>query len=175
MAEPHNDSEVAHDVLRTIRQIMKRVAEHSRYLSTEVGLTLPQLMCLKAVGEMEEEPCEEITVANVASRLQLSPATVSRIAERLVIGKLLERTRDDKDRRKVRLSLTNSGLERYQALPVPLQEEFLARLRKLDHSERLELLSALKRLSSLMGAADLEVAPILHEGEVMKVDPPDAL
>jgi hypothetical protein len=60
------DSEIAHDVLRTIRQIMRRVAEHSRYLSTEVGLTLPQLMCLKAVGELEEEAVSEITVANVA-------------------------------------------------------------------------------------------------------------
>jgi DNA-binding MarR family transcriptional regulator len=135
-------------------------------------MTLPQLMCLKAVGELEEEAVDEITVAKVAQRVQLSPATVSRIIDRLVLVDVLERTRDDKDRRKVKLSLTTLGLERFQSLPVPLQEEFVNRLRSLEHVERLELLSALKRLSTLMGADDLKVAPILHEGEMMKFDQP---
>lgn len=167
-----SDSEIAHDVLRTIRQIMRRVAEHSRYLSTEVGLTLPQLMCLKAVGELEQEEGAEITVAKVAERVQFSPATVSRIVDRLVAVHLLERTRAEKDRRKVRLSLSLQGKERFVTLPVPLQEAFVERLRELPHAERLNLLQALRRLSSLMGADKLDVAPLLHEGEMTKGEDP---
>ncbi len=168
-----SDSEIAHDVLRSIRQIMRKVSEHSKSLSAEVGLTVPQLMCLKAIGEMEEEGKKEITVASVAQRVQLSPATVSRVIDKLVRVELLHRNRGEKDRRKVCLSLTIHGLERFQTLPVPLQEAFVERLQSLPRDERLALLEALRRLSTLMEAESLQVAPILHEGEVMKGETPE--
>ena len=59
-----NDTRIADEVLTSIRQIVRRISEHSKYLSREVGLTVPQLMCLKAIGEMEEHP-PEIAVAVV--------------------------------------------------------------------------------------------------------------
>lgn len=160
-----SDSQIAHQVLRSIRQIMRKISEHSKALSSEVGLTVPQLMCLKAVGEMEEEGTQEITVASVAQRVQLSPATVSRIIDRLVRVDLLHRDRGEKDRRKVCLSLTIHGLERFQTLPVPLQEAFVMRLQALPREERLALVEALQRLAILMEAETLDVAPVLHEEE----------
>ncbi len=48
------DAEIAHEVLRTIRQIVRKISEHSKSLYREVGLTVPQLMCLKAIGELDE-------------------------------------------------------------------------------------------------------------------------
>ena len=48
------DKEIAHEVLRSIRQIVRRISEYSRQLSREVGLTVPQLMCLKAIGDLED-------------------------------------------------------------------------------------------------------------------------
>lgn len=166
------DHAMAHEVLRSIRRIVRRISEYSKYLSHEVGLTVPQLMCLKAIGEFEEEGREDITVASIAQHVQLSAGTVSRIIDRLVRVDLISRSRTAKDRRKVCLALTESGLERFQALPTPLQEEFMNKLLALPREERQSLLDSLQQLSSLMDAEKLDVEPILHTGEVIKGESP---
>jgi len=164
---PQRDDDIAHDLLRAIRRIVRRIAEHSKYLSSAYGLTVPQLMCLKAIGELEAEGAE-ITVAAVAAAVQLSPATVSRILDRLVRGGLVSRVRAEDDRRKVLLSLTAAGMERYDTLPRPLQEEFVERLMALDPDERQQLLRSVLRINELMEATDLDAAPVLHPGEDMR-------
>ncbi|TPV95923.1 MAG: winged helix DNA-binding protein [Myxococcales bacterium FL481] len=152
----------ADEVLRAIRRIVRRVSEHSRYLSREVGLTVPQLLCLRAIGVLEEaaEPAE-ITVAMVGTSVQLSAPTVSRIVDRLERAGLVVRQRRAKDRRKVCLSLTPAGLERYQNLPEPLQEVFISRFDRLPRRRRDEILSALEEVSCMMQAEELDAAPVL--------------
>lgn len=150
----------AHTVLRSIRQIVRRISQHSRYLASEVGLTLPQLMCLKAIGELDE-PGQDLTVLRVAQIVELSPATVSRIIERLVRAELIRRDRSTTDRRRVCLSLTDAGMERFQSLPTPLQDRFVDRLMKLPESDREALTSALATITELMDADDVDAAPIL--------------
>ncbi|MBO6940453.1 MAG: MarR family transcriptional regulator [Deltaproteobacteria bacterium] len=151
--------ELAHEVLTAIRQIVRRVSEHSKQLSREVGLTVPQLLCLKAIGEAGAE--EALTLAGLAQRVQLSSATVSRIIDRLVRAGLVSRERGTTDRRLVRIRLTEAGEDRFESLPKPLQEEFLQKLYALPAEEREELVVALQRIADLMGAAALDVSPIL--------------
>lgn len=165
------DSEVAHQVLRSIRQIVRRISAYSKHLSQHVGLTVPQLLSLRAIGVMEEEGEKEITVARVSASVNLTAATVSRIIDRLVAEGLVNRERTAKDRRKVCLSLTEAGLDRYQSLPTPLQEQFVERFSSLPLEERVQLLDALERLADLMDAKDIDAAPILYPGEVFKTDP----
>ncbi len=168
-----DDSAIAHDVLRVIRQIVRKIGAHSKQLSSEIGMTVPQLMCLKAIGELEETGETEITVMAVGKRVQLSAATVSRIVDRLVRVDLVCRERTAQDRRKVCLTLTTSGMERFQSLPIPLQEKFVERLAELPENERLHLLDSLRRLASLMDAEQMDAAPILHPGDVLPRDESD--
>jgi len=130
-------------------------------------------MCLKAIGELEEEQ-DEISVAMVGERVELSSATVSRIVDRLVRTELVNRERRARDRRKVCLSLTPAGSQRFQTLPTPLQEQFVDRLMALDPTDRIALLEALKRITELMDATKLDAAPMLAPGEEMGVDPETA-
>lgn len=157
-------------MLRLIRRIVRRISEHSKYLSRKVGLTVPQLMCLKAIGELEETE-DEITVALVGKQVQLSPATVSRIIDRLVRANLVARERSSVDRRRVCLSLTAGGVERFSTLPTPLQERFVDRLTELEPDKRLELLDALREITELMDAGDLDAAPMLTPGAVLPTEP----
>lgn len=159
-----NREERAHEVLIAIRQIVRRISEHSKFLSREVGLTVPQLLCLKAIGEMEVAH-DEITVAMVGHSVQLAPATVSRIIDRLVRAGLVIRERRSKDRRRVCLSLTPAGLERFQTLPTPLQERFVERFAALEEADQQGLLSALGRITELMDATDIDAAPMLTPGD----------
>lgn len=152
---------VGFEVLRSIRRIIRRVSLYSKDLARESGLTVPQLVCLKAVAELPDE----VTVRAVSDRVSLSPPTVSRILERLVQGGLVTRTRSEIDRRRVHLELTEFGRERFMRLPTPLDEDFLERLDALPEEEREGLLAALQKIVVLMHAKDLDASPLLVGGE----------
>ena len=164
------DIGTANEILRAIRRIVRKISEQSRTMFVQLGITLPQFLCLKAIGELEEVE-EEITVVMVGKRVHLSPTTVSRIVERLVKSGMVNRERRSKDRRRVCLSLTDLGLERYQTLPTPLQDEFVQRLTRLDDVERLALLEALRHVTELMQAEDMDAAPVLVPGSHVKGEP----
>ncbi|HUH00584.1 MAG TPA: MarR family transcriptional regulator [Kofleriaceae bacterium] len=155
------------EILRSIRQVVRRISEHSRSLNRDVGLTVPQLLVLKAIGELEDGT-PSVTVAMVSEAVQLSAATTSRIIDRLARAELVTRERNTIDRRKVSLTLTAAGTERFHTLPRPLQDEFIERLGALPAAERRQLLTSVRRIAELMGAGDLDAAPILTPGEDVK-------
>ena len=128
---------------------------------------MPQLLCLKAVGELEQTQAE-VTVANVADRVQLSAATTSRIMDRLERADLVVRERNSRDRRRVCLSLTPGGFERFGTLPKPLQDRFVDRLDSLAEAERVVILEALDKVAALMDAEDIDASPVLTPGEDVK-------
>jgi DNA-binding MarR family transcriptional regulator len=158
-ATPATQSAIADDILRAIRRILRKTAEHSRQLASDGDLSVPQLLCLRCVADAPRK--YPATVAGVADSVQLSKATVSRIFDRLEQAGLVSRTRSASDRRKVFVSLTALGRKKVRQLPPLLHEEFLAKLRRLNQSEQRKLLSALEQIVDMMGAASLDAAPLL--------------
>jgi len=161
------DEDIARDLLRSIRQVVRQIAIHSKQMLRDVGLNVAQIVCLKAVTELENER-QEITVADISLRVQLSPATVSRVVDKLVGAGLLTRDRSDTDRRRVSIALTPAGLERIQAMPTPLQETFLHRFGELPQKRQIVLRNALRQVAELMSASDLDAAPLLAPGDDIK-------
>lgn len=125
----------------------------------ENGLSVPQLLCLKALNDFS--PGQTPTVAVIAEEVQLSKPTVSRILDRLAKLGLISRERDSVDRRRVFISLTAAGIERTNELPKPLHDQFLERLEQLEPLERYALLQAVERVVELMDAENLDAAPVL--------------
>jgi DNA-binding MarR family transcriptional regulator len=162
--------DVAQEILRSIRQLVRGIAIHSKTLQREVGLTVPQVVCLRAMYDLEARG-DEITVVQVSQRVHLSPATVSRILDRLVAAHLVVRERSRSDRRKVSVMLTPAGLERIQALPLPLQETFVRRLAELPLEDRRQLLASLRQVVDLMNAGELDAAPLLAPGDDVAPSP----
>ena len=146
-------------ILRAIRRIIRRTSEHSRAVGKHSGVSVPQMLCLKAISEFPADT--EVTVAMAAEAVQLSAPTVSRILDRLEKGGYVARERNSKDRRRVCVSLTEEGWQRIDNLPTPLHEQFLKRLETLDPIECLGLLKALERTVELMDAGDIDAAPLL--------------
>lgn len=160
---------LADEVLKSIRRILRRISEHSKQLSRDVGLTVPQLMCMRAVAAAEGGD-DDVTIARVSADVQLSAGTVSRIIDRLQRAGMVRRERGKTDRRRVSLSLTDLGRERFQTLPVPLQEQFIARFGALDQAERQAILQALRRTAQLMDAEGIDAAPMLTPESSIKRD-----
>jgi DNA-binding MarR family transcriptional regulator len=154
---------IALDILRRIRQLVRGISIHSKSLQREVGLTVPQVVCLRAIEKLAPNG-SGITGVEVSEAVQLSPATVSRIIDRLAVTGLVARERSLNDRRKVCISLTKIGRKRLAQLPLPLQETFLQRLGELPVARREELLASLRCLVDLMSAGDIEAAPLLVPG-----------
>ncbi len=158
---------LARDLLRSIRQVVRQISLHSKQMLHDVGLSVPQVACLAAVAELEALG-DEITVADISERIVLSPATVSRLVDRLVNDGLLTRERSATDRRRVSIALTAAGLARSQAMPTGLQETFLARLGELPLRRQVALRNALRQVASLMSADGLDAAPLLAPGDDIK-------
>jgi DNA-binding MarR family transcriptional regulator len=154
-----SDRSISEQVLSSIRRIIRRTSEHSRQVARETGLTIPQAMCLQAIADLNREG--EATVAQVSEAVQLASATVSRILDRLEAATLIVRERRSKDRRKVCLTLTETGAQRLLELPPPLQGQFVERLSHLPENEQRKLLQALETVVELMDAAQIDAAPVL--------------
>lgn len=151
-------------ILRSLRQILRKVSEHSRFLSRSGGLTVPQFLCLRAIAT---SPGDELSVAEIAELVQLSSPTVSRIIDRLERAGYVQRKRRSDDRRKLSISLSRSGQERLAQLPLPLHERFVERLNRMDALDRDAIRLALDKLVLLLDASDIDAAPVLMPG----VDP----
>lgn len=154
------------EILKALRRILRRVALHSRQLLKETGLTLPQVLCLRALGEMDGGQATQVELSRA---LQLSQPTVTGIIDRLERAALVKRERSTEDRRKIAVSLTDTGRDRLTSLPTPLQEEFIARLMQLSSTERAALLQSLTRVVELMEAQAVDAAPMLLPDAEMKV------
>lgn len=162
-----DDPDLGYRVLRSIRQIIRRVSSRSRFLRQSTGLSVPALLCLRAI---DEDDADEVTVARVAEATHLSRSTVSTLAERLVQSGLVTRERSERDRRRVHLQLTEEGQQRLQALPQPLEERFLERLQALPRARRETVLEVLEQVVTLMDAEDVDAAPMLVPGAEIRED-----
>lgn len=151
------------EILVALRQIIRAIDIHSRKLSKESGLTGPQLLLMQAIQDMGD-----ITMRNLAQTTNMSQATATTIIDRLEQKQLVRRERSQTDKRKVYAVLTDEGVAKLKTAPRPLQESFINQFQALEAWEQNLLLSSLQRVSAMMNASDLDVAPLLQVGSLIQ-------
>lgn len=153
--------DISEQILIALRRVTRAVDQYSRQLAQNHGLTGPQAMIMK---EVQREA--GLTMGELARRVSLSQATVTDVAKRLEARGLLERSRDEQDRRRVIIRLTPAGQQLLEQ-PLPLlQESFVSRLGELQEWEQTQLLASLQRVARMMDAEDIDAAPVLASGAV---------
>ncbi|MFC3121706.1 MarR family winged helix-turn-helix transcriptional regulator [Agaribacter flavus] len=145
----------------SIRKIIRAIDIRSRKLGKEAGITGPQLMVLQEILQRDG-----ITAREVASRINLSQATVTNILDRLEIKLFVERKRSDIDKRRVALHLTEDGKTALSNAPQAIEEQFVERFSALKDWEQLQLMAAVEKIADMMDASDIEAAPVLNIGEL---------
>ena len=146
-------------MLVALRRVIRAVDLHSRRLVQSHGLTGPQSLVLR-----ETLSTGGLTAGELARRISLSQATVTDIVKRLEARRLLRRTRDSQDRRRVLINVTRQGKRLYASAPPLLQETFVRRFESLRDWEQTLLLSSMQRIAELMDADDLDASPVLTSG-----------
>lgn len=145
-----------HDVLISLRRIIRATDLQSKRMMKECGLTIPQIMVLRAIDQLGD-----VTVKRISDDVSLSQATVTTILNRLEDRRLLERVRGQKDKRIVNARLTESGREVLTDAPPLLHEKFIERFETLESWEKTQILSSIQRVASMMDAERIDAAPLL--------------
>ncbi len=153
-------NELEDQVLVALRRIIRATDLYSRALGKETGLTIPQLVVIRAIRDMKTP-----TVSAIARAVSLSQATVTTILNRLEKKELLYRERSQQDRRAVIVQLTAAGRALLKHAPEPLQYSFTNRFKQLPSWEQHGIVASLERVASMMDAQELDAAPMLAMGE----------
>ncbi|WAH38267.1 MarR family winged helix-turn-helix transcriptional regulator [Alicyclobacillus dauci] len=90
--------------MRSFRQVHRAMFHLMRVEADTLGLTPVQIMVIHAI---KEEP--NISLNELADRLQMGCSTVSGVVKRLVEAKILERERVEEDQRTIAMRLTDKG------------------------------------------------------------------
>jgi DNA-binding MarR family transcriptional regulator len=90
--------------MRLIWAVDHQLQSVSKRMEVSLGLTVPQRMTLLFIGRHPG-----ILASELATLLHLHPGTISGVVRRLETAGLVERTGDDEDARRMRLSLTDTG------------------------------------------------------------------
>lgn len=149
------------ELLIALRKVIRAIDLRSRQLSREVGLTGPQLLVMQNIGK---EP--GIMVRQIATNINLSPATVTSILDRLEARKLAHRIRSTEDKRRVGVFLTEDGQKALATAPLPFQEHFTNRFRQLEEWEQSQMVATMQRIACMMDATDLDASPVLEVGSL---------
>jgi MarR family transcriptional regulator, organic hydroperoxide resistance regulator len=88
------------DFMRLLWSIEHGLQRMSKRMESEIGITGPQRLVLRVVGQFPG-----LSASEVAHIVRLHPSTITGVLQRLAARGLLERQRDPSDTRRVRLRL----------------------------------------------------------------------
>jgi DNA-binding MarR family transcriptional regulator len=139
------------EVLSALKRIIRAVDLHSRHLLARHGLSSPQLICLRELARGGS-----MLAGQLANRVNLSPATLSGIVDRLEARGLIRRVRQQDDKRRVMVELSEEGRALLMHAPSPLQRGFLQEFRALSANQQAEIARVLRKLGRMMEHRALE-------------------
>src|SRR3990167_4106309 len=133
-------------IFQSLRRLQQAGEVHAKRLARFGGLTRLRVMVPEVLaGEAR------LTASDLSGRVSLTAATLSGMLDRLEERGLLQRQRDDQDRRRQWLLLSDAGRELVQQAPTLLPPEFRQRFAALKDWERHSLTAALLRAAELCG------------------------
>lgn len=136
-------------VLKAIRRIIHAVDSRSKKVARATGLTIPQIVVLRAVRELGEVPTNRLS-----AHADLTAATVITILDKLDEKGLIARRRSTEDRRIVYTRLTPRGAEVVSAAPPLLNDAFVEAFARMPDTRRRRLIGALGEVATLFDIAD---------------------
>lgn len=121
MTDASTISKVEYETIAEFRYAIRRFLHFSETAAKKVGMTPQQHQALLAI--VGYPGLEKMNISELAERLQLRHNSAVGLINRLEAEKLIIRSPDPKDQRKVFLSLTERGLSILEKLSMVHREE----------------------------------------------------
>lgn len=147
MTAKTNDSihQQSHAVLSAIRRILRATEHYSTQLQKQTGLTTAKLTVLKKLAQMNGS-----SLLPLAEAIGISQATLTVLVVQLETRGLVIRLRDEQDRRRIHLHLTDQGHQLLETAPSLIQDTFQQRFAGLSVAEREQMITTLNRVATMM-------------------------
>jgi DNA-binding MarR family transcriptional regulator len=153
----------AQDIVQLLRRMVSRIYVDSKRMIKRFGLTGPQVLVLRAL--LHSGP---LSSAALAKAIFVTPSNLTGIIDRLELKGLVTRTRQATDRRVQLLDLTETGRQKAESLPDPLEEKLAAGLALLDDEQAVAIRAAIEKVVDFMDAEEAPDVPFdstLSSGE----------
>lgn len=137
---PEDGAPSAADTTRLVLAVVSQAEPLLFDLWQAHSLTLTQLHCLKKLQQ------ESVTAGELARRLGIQAASLTRVLGRLESQGLVVRATGQEDRRTVVVALTPAGRDTLGALNLGLENPLFRGIRELDPAARRELHRGLQAL-----------------------------
>ncbi len=157
---------IEHEIIASIRKIMRAVDIYSNRLKEQIGLNSSQLACLDYLRQYGSK-----SISELGKLLNLSPSMLTNIIDQLESRLLVKRVRSDKDRRKIKIELTEMGLQILSNSPMFLHKKLENNLGNLSEEEQQQILKSLDILIRSIEAEEVDSSPILATGEKIVGEP----
>jgi DNA-binding MarR family transcriptional regulator len=139
------------------------------------GLTARQRLVLETIRDSVERRGYPPSMREIGEAVGLtSPSSVAHQLTTLERKGLLKRERDQLDKRKVMLRMTEAGQAAVAKAPALLQDSFVRAFNRLEDWEQTLILSSLQRVSEMMNATELDAAPLLDSSNAQVIDKTDS-
>ncbi|MDD2767865.1 MAG: MarR family transcriptional regulator [Methylococcus sp.] len=136
--------EIHDKVLNELRRIVRSLDLQSKQLQKS-GLTGSQLLILKALEQKDSMTGNQISYA-----VNLSQGTITAVLDRLEAKEMVSRERSSTDRRRLVITLTETGRKAIQQTPSLFHANFLTAFGQLCEWEQTAILSSVQRLAKMM-------------------------
>lgn len=158
-------------VLRSLRRLVRVADTDSSRLNHQYRITGPQLACLQA---LRDAAGDSLTLSRLAGEMNVGTSTANGVVDRLERKGLVVRRRDTVDRRRVAISLTDTGRQTVETAPSPLECRLAAALHTLSPEERHTLCRCLERVAELVEQGAPHPTPASPARSVFLHQPPEA-
>lgn len=148
----------ATDILISIRKIVRSVNLESKRIDKEMGVSIPQLLCLDFLNH---QPQFKASAKEIKEFLQLNASTVTGILHRLEQKGCIAKLPKADDKRVTLITLTSKGADVLQHRPSLLQDKLAAKLARLPEEKIQEVARGIELLTNLMEVDDLDASPLL--------------
>jgi MarR family transcriptional regulator, organic hydroperoxide resistance regulator len=145
--------ELSLQVLKQFRLIYGSAKRQFRHIEETCGVSGSQLWLLQ---EIEKSP--GIGVSELAKRLSIHLSTCSLLVEKLKTKKLVLKTRDEVDQRRVGLKVTAAGVAALSKAPGPAEGVLPMALQELPEAELKKLHAGMEKLIGNLQLTDESAA-----------------
>jgi len=160
-ASPVADQRAIADVMDGIRAVVRALRINTRAIEKQLGISLAQLWVLQILAERPAESLNELAVATATHQ-----SSVSVVVRRLVERELVTRTTAHRDKRRVRIELTDAGRSLLAQAPPTVQVTLVNALRRLSPDRRQDLASLMREWLTESGLDLNTTPPMLMEDDV---------
>ncbi len=156
------DNELENSVKKivwAIRRIVSLISADSKLMYKRFGVTGPQSLVIKAIYASDIP----LSSADLSRYLNVTPANITGIIDRLEEQEIVRRVPKKSDRRTVLIKLTEKGRKLHNKLSDPVEEKLINGLADLTATEIFGIYAALEKIVNVIGAKEIKETSLDQE------------